>query len=1064
MSQLQNGLLISGYGIDQQREMARSEAQALTGMGYTQEQINDHVFKSYGFTFGELNQSANQSDNLLKDIVVRPQGEQEIQLTRDLVKQSLIETDAKVQEQITAQPKPEKSDATKELEKTVELFAQAQQQTLNDIDPIRMVEYLASQGSPKNELDPKLQIASGYWEALRAGFQNSVVGLAVGKPNLAIGPDASFGEKVVSQIGGVLGDLPAFTVGGALGAGAGAAAGAITVAGIGSVPGAILGAGAGAMGFTEALRKALMQHYERGAVTSSEEFVYRMATQSFAGATGASIAAPAMGVGAAAKALWAGAPRAAQIAAPLALEASAFTGLSTMGHAQLPTMEDFALNGITIGGMKLGGFYSSKLRTAYIKSGETPRSMIKLGREEPAAAHELLSGNMGTEGNLVNQGFISLYSVRRNTPISLTAEMGNPRGWMFSRRALADAAADQTNKHNRLSDPNDPKAFGVDQINVAADASVLEIRTTDERTNLIKQYFADVKDRTGVEQPLTPENIDTYWSAMPRGLQNWLQEGRYVPLDSPNGKPIGRVDVLLEGNKMLVMNQDKIMPNEMVQLAQMPIDDAMKAVNKNITRSKKEGASTWSKLNTTYQMVFDRLQPLNNDAPVGQRVVPYLLGRIYSGIDRLSEQWITTGQTGFVKFDIHGKGLDTIRPTTGPAVQDILRRAYNTKVTLAPEEAILAQDILTKLGEETKLSFQEMLKGNGKEVPGAIEELRQTMETEMETWVRDNGPIDNPVYLKTLEEASRARDADLATLREEYATDRETIDLALKGSEERYKIAIEQATYQEKNAARIAKDTAFDGMPFDEVRKLTSEQRAQYIANAESSIKERAAETRARAERNRRDEIKEGKRFSSGIDTEMKLRTNAIQRRYDTAMERFAKDELRYTKEYLAAKKANKDRFEMMTKTLEEATEINWINKGTDDNINLFRAFITAKYAKELHDNNQVTIFDPTAVRTVADSPALNRVFKKASQEIYDLQHALIDYSVAGGWLSAKRGSEVKKAYKYYVPFEYITEFKSTEAQPGYGSSSETPGTTKRIIDPLEAVVQQVFKTMKRTK
>ena len=99
-----------------------------------------------------------------------------------------------------------------------------------------------------------------------------------------------------------------------------------------------------------------------------------------------------------------------------AVEVATMTGAHALSEGRLPTMEDFAMNGIMVGGMRLGGFYTSKLAYTFQKTGTTPQSLIQFAKQNPGVKEDLMSGNMALPKE-AGGNFQPLYLVRRNTPI-----------------------------------------------------------------------------------------------------------------------------------------------------------------------------------------------------------------------------------------------------------------------------------------------------------------------------------------------------------------------------------------------------------------------------------------------------------------------------------------------------------------------------------------------------------------------------------------------------------------------------------------------------------------------
>lgn len=200
-------------------------------------------------------------------------------------------------------------------------------------------------------------------EAFAAGWQNSVAGLAIRgeAPSLGLSDDSDFWYKTAAAVAQGVGDIPAQIAGGLFGGLAGSAGGPI---------GTAVGAGAGAGFTTEYLRNALMDDYTNGRASNWSEYAKKTVDNFIAGGKGALVGAVAGGTGTVA------APAitntAAKISSPflsaaaaetalLGTEVSALTTTMSALDGKIPTAEDFALAGITLGGFKAAGRYTKPI-------------------------------------------------------------------------------------------------------------------------------------------------------------------------------------------------------------------------------------------------------------------------------------------------------------------------------------------------------------------------------------------------------------------------------------------------------------------------------------------------------------------------------------------------------------------------------------------------------------------------------------------------------------------------------------------------------------------------------
>src|SRR3990167_1438904 len=202
------------------------------------------------------------------------------------------------------------------------------------------------------------------WEdALAAGWGMSVTGLmGQGRnPDIVLSEDAGTVMEVASQIGTLAGDAPAMVTGGIVGGFAGSYVPAI---------GNVVGAYAGANALPAAMRKIMMDHYERGDIQTKEEFWNRLSSTTWetikAGTVGAATGRVGELVGPAAGGL---ARTASEIATMVSL------GSALEGH--MPDASDFINAGIVVGGIAGSVKVAGKLRGMYAKQGVLPADAVE---------------------------------------------------------------------------------------------------------------------------------------------------------------------------------------------------------------------------------------------------------------------------------------------------------------------------------------------------------------------------------------------------------------------------------------------------------------------------------------------------------------------------------------------------------------------------------------------------------------------------------------------------------------------------------------------------------------
>lgn len=294
--------------------------------------------------------------------------------------------------------------------------AQQRQNMLTDgLDPKVVDEYwggkepdmsaagaLLKQGMNTVPPEKAVEVASDPWGMLKAGFQNSDIGLMTGKPTEVAGSDPGLLGKIMQGLGQGVGDLPVMIAGGALG---GAAGEAVMPAG-----GGIVGAGAGASALPEAWRQVLMDHYaSHEGPFNWRDFMGRVGSMAFE--TGKAALAGAIG------GKVAGGVEAAIAKTTLGEGVAKVTGIQAFGVAaaaagatmngQIPDAEDFAAGAVLGLGFAAAGavhgatsrFVSTdsgavvqeNLREQYAKNGIDPVAIGHAAAIDPVIAGEVMA-------------------------------------------------------------------------------------------------------------------------------------------------------------------------------------------------------------------------------------------------------------------------------------------------------------------------------------------------------------------------------------------------------------------------------------------------------------------------------------------------------------------------------------------------------------------------------------------------------------------------------------------------------------------------------------------------
>lgn len=273
-------------------------------------------------------------------------------------------------------------------------------------------EVVAPVNTPQGETPRE---AHSFHDAIEAGFQMSVSGLIKrgAKPDVVLPEDAPMFYRIASQVSGLAGDIPAMIAGGAAAgaaaAPAAAAAGAAT-GGVGApiVEGAAVGYGSFAL--PSAIRKVLMDHYEKGDVKNFNEFWERAAATFIEankqGLVGAATGGVGKAVGIGAKAVGFGA--ATKTTAQLTSEVATMTTLGKAIEGETPQPQDFIDAAILVGGMHGAGVVSSKLRGIYAKTGVKPSEIAQRAQEDPLIKQDLLTAEPTLPDRVASENGVSI--------------------------------------------------------------------------------------------------------------------------------------------------------------------------------------------------------------------------------------------------------------------------------------------------------------------------------------------------------------------------------------------------------------------------------------------------------------------------------------------------------------------------------------------------------------------------------------------------------------------------------------------------------------------------------
>lgn len=248
-----------------------------------------------------------------------------------------------------------------------------------------------AQGAPKQQT-----YAKSYWQAFQAGFGSTGVGMYVhgGLPDQIMPGDAERLMRLSGISGSLAGDILPMMLG---------SVGVGTAAGIAAPPTAPAAAAAGAFALPAALRQIMMDHYQKGDITTSQEFFDRLTTTTWEAAKGATLGLLTMGAGTAAKAIVGGTAVKAGVSeglstmigetSRLGAEATTMAAASRAMEGQAFNLQDVLDATIVIGGLHATGYVAPKMMNIYAKTGEMPGELVKRAEQDPVLRQELLSEN-----------------------------------------------------------------------------------------------------------------------------------------------------------------------------------------------------------------------------------------------------------------------------------------------------------------------------------------------------------------------------------------------------------------------------------------------------------------------------------------------------------------------------------------------------------------------------------------------------------------------------------------------------------------------------------------------
>jgi hypothetical protein len=253
-----------------------------------------------------------------------------------------------------------------------------------DMAPVKshLKENLSKAASENKDKQPKK--ASTFLESIEAGWDMSVTGLLMGKPDMVLPEDAPRASRIASQISTLAGDLPAMIAGWAGGAALASPTGP-------AAP--ILGA-AGAFAAPAGMRKLLMEQYEKGDIKDFGDFWERGSAALWEATKQGVVGAATGGAGAVAgKVLPA---ITSTLGTKVGVAASEIGTMVTVGKAiegEMPNANDFVDAAIMIGGLHAVA-KAPKLRNIYAKTGIKPEMLGEMAKQDPLMQQQIASDNV----------------------------------------------------------------------------------------------------------------------------------------------------------------------------------------------------------------------------------------------------------------------------------------------------------------------------------------------------------------------------------------------------------------------------------------------------------------------------------------------------------------------------------------------------------------------------------------------------------------------------------------------------------------------------------------------
>ena len=798
-SKLVQESLAAGFSWDEIKGQAASEYNRALAAGFTQEEVDKGIFDRYGMKFSY---DPNNEDDLvlLEDTAASPSPQEAEKQLVDaevaaIAEREMLATAKKNADQDLSRRYPFESNYTPEQHARIEeerknlpMFrrysdtelANPSLYSMRDSDIVRASERgelswrdrsyqddLVKQGliklpeekvekpqaviraATQQEIEsarntPIMRKAESVGDYLSYGFRHSTTSLFFAAPpkDVFLPDNPPFAMQAASALAQGVGDLPTTVVGGVMGAAATVETG----------PGMIGGAFAGAMGLNEGVRSSLMLGYQRGSIDSVEEFMYRTGQVGLATGKGIAMGYVTGYTGGLAQAssrfiapgLTGAVGNTLRASAQPVTEVATMTGAHALFEGRMPTMEDFTMNGIMVGGMRLGGFYTSKLAYTFQKTGTTPQSLIQFAKQNPAVKEDLLSGNIALPQE-AGGNFQPLYLVRRNTPV------GESSGgtWYHLSQNMAAKITEGVNKKNGVTAADAPEAYAVQAAAIPAETNLLWIKSRSDpnKVRLYKQYMKDIDPEVKFGEPsAVARDATTLFENPTPGFVEFLQSGK-GRLGPKEDVVMDSVQGLRMGDKVMVFDSKNIMSGSVLEAVNKPMEIAAADIQKSVSVNEKAPQSKKQMMFDTYQALVDRFQPLNKNADPGHVTVPYMAARLFMGVDGLVKHWLTIGRTSFARpSTLREAGFE--RAVSGKSLKDIFDMGKSrARITLDAEVSSAIESVGVRIKEasaesnKAMLDVLESMRRDGEIAPKAYEKAKAQLIESTEALTNRDDPL-----------------------------------------------------------------------------------------------------------------------------------------------------------------------------------------------------------------------------------------------------------------------------------------------------------------------------------